>query len=142
MICGGTILMVAAVLTGELSGFDLSSVTGRSAIGLLYLITVGSLIGFTTYVWLLRVAPLAKVATYAYINPIVAVVLAGLLLGEPIEPRTALAGAIIVAGVALIVTARGRAQAHLAARAEETPSGAKLGDAADRLDREPELSPR
>jgi drug/metabolite transporter (DMT)-like permease len=141
MICGGAILMVAAVLTGELSGFDLADVTGRSAVGLLYLITVGSLIGFTTYVWLLRVAPLAKVATYAYINPIVAVVLAGLLLGEPIEPRTALAGAIIVAGVALIVTARGRSLARQAAPAEVAPSGPKTGEAADRRDREPELSP-
>ena len=110
--------------------------------GLLYLITVGSLIGFTTYVWLLRVAPVAKVATYAYINPIVAVVLAGMLLGEPIEPRTALAGAIIVAGVALIVTARGRSQALQAAPAEVTARGPKTGEAGDQVDREPELSPR
>jgi drug/metabolite transporter (DMT)-like permease len=108
MVCGGTLLVIAAVLTGELRGFDLAAVTGRSLLGLAYLTTVGSLVGFTTYVWLLRVAPLPKVATYAYVNPIVAFVLAGLLLGETIEPRTALAGAVIVVGVALIVTARGR----------------------------------
>lgn len=147
MICGGAILMIAAVLTGELGGFDLAAVTGRSALGLLYLTTVGSLVGFTTYVWLLRVAPLAKVATYAYINPIVAVILAGLILGEPIEPRTALAGAIIVAGVALIVTARGRLQATPADHAEPaaagvTPAEPTPAGVADRLERERELSPR
>jgi drug/metabolite transporter (DMT)-like permease len=108
MVCGGLLLLAAAVVTGELAGFNLAAVTGRSFLGLAYLTTVGSLVGFTTYVWLLRVAPLPKVATYAYVNPIVAFVLAGLLLGETIEPRTALAGAVIVAGVALIVTARSR----------------------------------
>jgi drug/metabolite transporter (DMT)-like permease len=108
MVCGGALLLVAALITGELAGFDVAAVTGRSFLGLAYLTTVGSLVGFTTYVWLLRVAPLSKVATYAYVNPIVAFVLAGLLLGETIEPRTAVAGAVIVLGVALIVTARGR----------------------------------
>ena len=93
---------------GEFASFNIAAVTGRSWLGLVYLTSIGSLVGFTTYVWLLRVAPLPKVATYAYVNPIVAFVLAGLLLGETIEPRTALAGAVIVAGVALIVTARGR----------------------------------
>ena len=108
MVCGGLLLLVAAVLTGELATFDLAAVTGRSLIGLVYLTTIGSLVGFTTYVWLLRVAPLPKVATYAYVNPIVAFILAGLLLGETVEPRTTLAGAVIVVGVALIVTARGQ----------------------------------
>jgi drug/metabolite transporter (DMT)-like permease len=108
MAFGGAFLIIAAILTGELSGFDIAAVTGRSLLGLGYLTTVGSLIGFTTYIWLLRVAPLPKVATYAYVNPIVAFILAGLLLGETIEPRTALAGAVIVLGVALIVTARAR----------------------------------
>jgi drug/metabolite transporter (DMT)-like permease len=108
MVFGGTFLILAGVLTGELNGFALAAVTGRSILGLAYLTTIGSLIGYTTYIWLLRVAPLTKVATYAYVNPIVAFVLAGLLLGETVEPRTALAGAVIVLGVALIVTARGR----------------------------------
>ena len=111
MLSGSAILLIAAVLTGELRGFDPGAITAQSAAGLLYLIVFGSLLAFTTFVWLLRVAPLPKVATYAYVNPIVAVVLAGVVLGEPIEPRTAVAGAVIVAGVALIVTARGRSQA-------------------------------
>ena len=109
MICGGGLLLLGSVLVGELHGFDLAAVSSRSWIGLLYLTTVGSLVGFTTYVWLLRVAPLPKIATYAYVNPVVAFILAGILLGEAIEPRTLVAGAVIVSAVALIVTARSRA---------------------------------
>ena len=122
MVFGGSFLILAAVLTGELQGFDVAAVTGRSLLGLAYLTSVGSLIGFTTYVWLLRVAPLPKVATYAYVNPIVAFVLAGLLLGETVEPRTALAGAVIVIGVALIVTARGRPSARLEPESTVVPA--------------------
>ena len=109
MICGGGLLLVGSILVGELSTFDIAAVSTRSWLGLLYLTTIGSLVGFTTYVWLLRVAPLPKIATYAYVNPVVAFVLAGILLGEAIDPRTLLAGAVIVFAVALIVTARGRA---------------------------------
>ncbi len=108
MICGGALLLIGSVLVGELATFDVAAVTSRSWLGLIYLTTVGSLVGFTTYVWLLRVAPLPKIATYAYVNPVVAFVLAGILLGEAIEPRTVLAGGIIVFAVALIVTARSR----------------------------------
>jgi drug/metabolite transporter (DMT)-like permease len=130
MAFGGAFLIFAAVLTGELRGFDLAAVTSRSILGLAYLTTVGSLIGFTTYVWLLRVAPLPKVATYAYINPIVAFVLAGLLLGETVEPRTALAGAVIVLGVALIVTARGRPSPRPEA-AEATAAAGRTSEPAE-----------
>ena len=89
MICGGG----AAAgrrrsWSASCATFDLAAVSTRSWLGLLYLTTVGSLVGFTTYVWLLRVAPLPKIATYAYVNPVVAFVLAGILLGEAIEPRT------------------------------------------------------
>ena len=78
---------------------------------LVYLTVVGSLLAFTTYGWLLRVAPLPLIATYAYVNPVVAVALGAFVLHEPIEPRTLLAGGIIVFAVALIVTTRGRMQA-------------------------------
>ena len=73
-----------------------------------YLTLVGSLIAFTAYVWLLKVAPLPLIATYAYVNPIVAVVLGAIILQEPITPRTIVAGAVIIFAVALIITARGR----------------------------------
>jgi drug/metabolite transporter (DMT)-like permease len=127
MICGGALLLVGAALTGELATFDPAAVTTRSLLGLAYLTTVGSLVGFTTYVWLLRVAPLPKIATYAYVNPVVAFVLAGILLGEPIEPRTVVAGAIIVFAVALIVTARSRVTRPTSA--EPASSGATSGAA-------------
>jgi drug/metabolite transporter (DMT)-like permease len=109
MLCGGAFLLLGAIAVGELRTFDVASVSTRSWLGLLYLITIGSLVGFTTFVWLLRVAPLPRIATYAYVNPIVAFVLAGILLGETIEPRSVVAGAVIVFAVALIVTARSRA---------------------------------
>ena len=75
---------------------------------MLYLTVIGSLLAFTAYGWLLRVAPLPLIATYAYVNPIVAVILGAIVLSEPIEPRTLVAGAVIVVGVAVIVSARGR----------------------------------
>ena len=86
----------------------LEAVSAESLAALAYLTIVGSLLAFTTYGWLLRVAPLPLIATYAYVNPVVAVALGALVLREPIEPRTLLAGAIIVFAVALIVTTRSR----------------------------------
>ena len=74
-----------------------------------YLILIGSLIGFTTYAWLLRVAPLPRISTYAYVNPVVAVFLGALILAEPITIRTLVASAVILVGVVLIVTGRGSA---------------------------------
>ena len=74
----------------------------------LYLTVVGSLLAFTTFGWLLRVAPLPLVTTYAYVNPVVAVILGAIVLSEPIDARTVVAGGVIVFAVALIVTARGR----------------------------------
>lgn len=108
MVCGGALLMLGAVVFGEFRGFDPAAISSRSLIGLVYLTSIGSLVGFTTYVWLLRVAPLPKIATYAYVNPVVALVLAGILLGETVEPRTIVASAVILFAVALIVTARTR----------------------------------
>jgi len=72
---------------------------------------VGSLVAFTTYGWLLRVAPLSIVATYAYVNPVVAVVLGAIVLGEEITIRTLTAGAVIIFAVALIISARSRMSA-------------------------------
>jgi drug/metabolite transporter (DMT)-like permease len=108
MLCGGLVLGGMALVTGEFVGFDPSTVTQSSWLAFLYLTTVGSVIGYTTFVWLIRVAPLPKVATYAYVNPVVAFILAAILLGEELSPRTVIAAAVIVAAVALIITARGR----------------------------------
>lgn len=108
MLCGGVMFGVVAILTGEVSGFRPADVTAGSVAAVAYLVVAGSLVGFTSYAWLLRVAPLPLIATYAYVNPIVAVALGAVILGEPVTPRTVLAGVIIIVAVAIIVWARGR----------------------------------
>ncbi len=104
-LAGGTLLLVASAAGGELSGLDPAAVAGESIAGVGYLIVMGSLVGLTAYVWLLRAAPISLVATYAYVNPVVAVLLGWAIVGEEVTPRVLLAGAAIVAAVALIVSA-------------------------------------
>jgi drug/metabolite transporter (DMT)-like permease len=108
MLCGGALLLLVGALAGESAQLDLAAVSGRSALALLYLITFGALAGFTAYIWLLKVANPVLVSTYAYVNPIVAVFLGWLILGEPITARTLIAAAVIVAGVVLITLAQGK----------------------------------
>jgi drug/metabolite transporter (DMT)-like permease len=105
MICGGAVLIVLGAATGELSGLDVRLISGESLAGWLYLITVGSLVGFAAYMWLLRNAPTPLVSTYAYVNPVVAVFLGWAILSEPVTSTVALAALLIVGAVALIVSA-------------------------------------
>lgn len=116
MVTGAVVLAAMSIVSGEPARFDAAAVTAPSFAAFLYLTIVGSIVAFTTFGWMIRVAPLPLVATYAYVNPVVAVILGAIVLTEPIEPQTVLAGAVIVAAVALIVTARGRM-----ARPEATP---------------------
>jgi drug/metabolite transporter (DMT)-like permease len=108
MSLGGLVLAAMAALSGELATFDPATVTRDSLVAFAYLTVIGSILAFTVYGWMLRAAPLPLVATYAYVNPVVAVILGWLVLGEAIDPRTVLAGGVIIFAVALIVTARGR----------------------------------
>ena len=101
MLCGGTILVIAGLVRGET--VDWSLVSGRSIAAWLYLGLVGSLVGFTAFVWLVGRAPLSLVSTYAYVNPVVAVVLGALVLSEPVTTWTVLGGGIVVTGVVLVV---------------------------------------
>src|SRR4051794_3261196 len=117
MLLGGVVLSVIAIGTGELPTFDAGAVTRDSVIAFLYLTVIGSLLAFTVFGFMLRVAPLPLVTTYAYVNPVVAVILGAIVLGETIDPRTVVAGSVIVVAVALIVTARGRMTAPRADRA-------------------------
>jgi drug/metabolite transporter (DMT)-like permease len=103
-LCGGALLLVAAAASGELGDIHPSA---DSFGAIAYLIVVGTLVGFTAYVWLLRNAPLSLVATYAYANPIVAVALGTAFLGEDLTPPMLAAGAVIVVSVALIVRKSG-----------------------------------
>jgi drug/metabolite transporter (DMT)-like permease len=118
MLSAGVVATGIAVVIGEVAEFRPEAVTAESLLALAYLVLVGSIVGFGAYVWLLRVAPLSKVTTYAYVNPVVAFILGAIVLGEPISPSTVVAAAIIIVAVALIVTARGRQS-----RAEETEAG-------------------
>ena len=108
MFAGSIVLALMAAVHGEYATFRVEAVTAESLVAFGYLTLVGSLIAFTAYVWLLRVAPLPLIATYAYVNPVVAVALGWLVLREPITPRTLVAGAVIVFAVALIITSRNR----------------------------------
>ena len=131
MIAGGLVGLVLAVVTGELGAFHPEQVSERSILAIAYLALVGSLIGYTTYGWLIRVAPLSRVTTYAYVNPIVAVALGALVLGEPVSPRTVTASIVIIVAVALIVTARSRG-VHVRApegapAARRTPAPQRVG---------------
>jgi drug/metabolite transporter (DMT)-like permease len=142
MLAGGACLAALGIVLGEPARIDFAGVSARSALALLYLIVFGSLIGYSAYIWLLRVSTPAKVATYAYVNPIVAVLLGWLLAGEALTGRMALAAAVIVSGVALITMARaGRATkgmvgtgAMIRAATAAEPSG---GSAAPRGSRMP-----
>jgi drug/metabolite transporter (DMT)-like permease len=122
MIAGGALLTVAGAVTGELGRVHISHISGESGLGFLYLIIFGSWIGFSSYVWLLRVAPVSLVGTYAYVNPVVAVLLGWAILSEAVAGRTLVAGAIILMGVALIILARPETPGD---PAEGTPSATK-----------------
>ena len=104
MISGGVFCVLAGVVGGELSNFDPSMVTQLSLLSLAYLIAFGSLVGFTAYIWLLRHVQPSIVSTYAYVNPIIAVILGWLIADEELGARIILAAVIIVAAVALITT--------------------------------------
>jgi drug/metabolite transporter (DMT)-like permease len=109
MIWGGVALVLAAAVTGEFQRFDVAHVSAISWIAWAYLVVFGSLIAFTAYMWLVRNVQPAMTATYAFVCPVVAVVLGWAVAGEPLSVRTAAAGAAIVAAVAITTLAPGPA---------------------------------
>ena len=104
MLAGGALLLALGFLGGESRQFHPGAVAAHSLFGLGYLIAAGSLLGFTAYFWLLRTVPVARVSTYAFVNPAVAVFLGWALGNEVVTGRVLLSSATIVAGVALIIT--------------------------------------
>lgn len=101
MLVGGACLLLLSLFTGEWRSLDVGAITMTSWLSLGYLIAFGALVGYTSYTWLLRVAPTPLVSTYAYVNPVVAVVLGYFLAGEPLTLRSLLATVIIVSAVVL-----------------------------------------
>lgn len=102
MLMGSLSLFIVSVATGELKGFSFAQVSGSSWLGLAYLITFGSMIGFVSYAWLLQNAPISLVATYAYVNPLVAVLLGFLIASEELSLRILAASIIIIGSVVFI----------------------------------------
>lgn len=106
MLCGGALQLVVALVRGEFAAFDASRVTFVSVASLVYLMVAGSLMGFTAYVYLLRHTTPARAATYAFVNPIVAMALGAWLDGDPLTPRRLAGAAVIVLGVVLVIAFR------------------------------------
>jgi drug/metabolite transporter (DMT)-like permease len=103
LLTGGGILLALAAVRGEMRGFALGSISWTSGVAWLYLTLIGALVGFTAYVWLLKVSTPARVSTYAFVNPLIAVLLGCTLGREALSPQVLSAGALIVIAVVLIV---------------------------------------
>ncbi len=106
MLAGSIPILIVSLLIGEWKTFSFTQVSTQSWLALIYLITFGSMIGFVSYIWLLQNAPVSLVATYAYVNPLVAVFLGNWFAQESLTPRILLAAGIIIGSVVFINSAR------------------------------------
>ena len=113
-LCGGAVLWIVGLLTGEGAQLHVASITPRAWLAALYLAVFGSCIGFSAYLYILKQSTAARVATYAFVNPIVALLIGWGLGGEGLSGRTLLAGAVILSAVILVITAPHREKAELA----------------------------
>jgi drug/metabolite transporter (DMT)-like permease len=108
MLAGGALLFIAGLIRGELGDLHLNSVSGASLAAFVYLVLIGSLVGYSAYIWLLHNVSATSASTYAFVNPVVAVLLGALFLGESVSLLTVIAAALIVAAVALILYSQSR----------------------------------
>jgi drug/metabolite transporter (DMT)-like permease len=128
MVAGGAALILAGLLAGEGGRLDLAHATTRSILGFFYLVSFGSLVGYTAYIYLLGHTSAAKASTYAYVNPVVAVFLGWALAHEAVTGRTVLAAAVILAGVAIITVARDPQATTTAVRPARTSDAPAMSD--------------
>ncbi|HVG19150.1 MAG TPA: drug/metabolite exporter YedA [Blastocatellia bacterium] len=128
MLAGGALLLLAGLVTGEAGRFDAGQMSLRSIAAFGYLIIFGSLVGFTSYSWLLKVTPPSLASTYAYVNPVVAVLLGWAFAGEPLTLRTMLAAAIIIAAVVIITSYRARGESGGGKALAETKGDERMAD--------------
>lgn len=112
MMCGGGLLLIAAIVSGQADGWSPAVITSQGLWAMLFLTLIGSLVGFTCYIWLLGHCPPTQVATYAYVNPIIALILGWAIAGEQMTERSLIASVIVVGSVASIITARKVSQAR------------------------------
>ncbi len=104
MLCGGTLMILLGFAKGEGRQFDAARITMESLGAFVYLIVIGGIVGYVSYAWLLRHCDPSKVATYAYVNPVVAVILGAVFAGEKLNLMTGVAASVIVGSVALVIT--------------------------------------
>jgi drug/metabolite transporter (DMT)-like permease len=130
MLAGGSLLLVAGFVTGEWHSLDLAAASARSWFAFAYLLVFGSFIAFTAYIWLLKVTSPSRASTYAYVNPVVAVLLGWVFAGETVTARILVAALVIISGVVLIISPRNQNQSRTRRKAK-TP-----GTAEDVLERQ------
>jgi drug/metabolite transporter (DMT)-like permease len=118
MVAGGVLLIIASVASGELAHVHLAKISFASAAAFVYLILVGAMVGYVAYIWLLHNVSATAASTYAFVNPVVAVALGAVVLGEPVTPLTLVAAALIVGAVALLLLGQSRSKAEPAATFE------------------------
>lgn len=129
MLSGGIVLLVFSLFTGDWQQFDLARVSSNSIFGVIYLIVFGSLLGFTAYSWLLKNAAPSMVATYAYVNPVIAVILGWLIAGETFSGQM-LIGAGVVVGSVVLITSQGKSSKESEVEVEDEDIGTSAGAAA------------
>ena len=103
MLFGAAFQLLMSIVTGEWSRFDASSISVQGVVAILYLVVFGSIVALNCYLWLLTRVPAPKVATYALVNPVVALILGAAVLGEHVTPLAIVAAVLVLVGVALIV---------------------------------------
>jgi len=108
MLAGGVLLTLTAALLGEFRGFTYKAVSRETWLALAYLIVAGSIVGFTAYVWLIHHESPTRVGTYAYVNPVVALLVGYFLGGEAIGPRTIVGTLLVLVSVVVITTMPGK----------------------------------
>ena len=127
MLAGGLVVTLIALAVGDFGRFDATAVSFKSVFAFAYLILIGSLLGYSSYMYLLGVTSAARASTYAFVNPVVAVILGAIFAAEPVSPRVMAAGAIIVAAVALITLFGG--EKSLKARRQRPGEGLAVHEA-------------
>jgi drug/metabolite transporter (DMT)-like permease len=137
MIAGGGVLVLTGLASGELNGFSVGGVSNASWIGWIYLVTFGALVGFTAYVYLLNAVSPAKASTYAYVNPVVAVILGWLVAHESINRPMIVGAAIILGAVAMITLSQTRRQSSPGSEGTAIASPMEHGDEKTHLDQRP-----
>lgn len=125
MLWGGAVVTLIALALGEFATFDIRETSVRSALAFVYLVLIGSVIGYSSYMYLLTVTSAARASTYAFVNPVVAVLLGAMFAGEPLTFRVILAGGIIVFAVALITLHGGERRPATATEAPPHPERAE-----------------